>query len=159
MQRINHLWILVPLLATACGSAPELHSTTSSSPAAPPAQQDPQTGTETPPPPLPPAPPPPAAPPPAAPPPPPPAAHARGVTRPYPAAPGGEAWTMPSDPRADRRFDPQNTVTPNADGSWKMQSSKVRMEVFTSTGYDAGKITTDRGTLADRGYMQAPNDW
>ena len=86
-------------------------------------------------------------------------ADAFGVTMLYPSATGGESWTLPSDPRSDARFDPQNTITPNADGSWKMQSAKVRMEVFTSTGYDAGKITTNRDTLASRGYMQAPNDW
>ena len=151
MQRVSHLCILVALLAAACGSAPELHST--SSPGTPPVQQDPLPGSVPPPPET------PAPPPPVTPSPPGPEVDAFGVTMLYPSAPGGESWTLPQDPRSDPRFDPQNTISPNADGSWKMQSAKVRMEVFTSTGYDAGKISTDRGTLAGRGYMQAPNDW
>ena len=77
----------------------------------------------------------------------------------YPSALGGESWTMPADPRTDRRFDPQNPITPNGDGSWKMQNAQVRMEVYTSTGYDASRIVTNRDTLASRGYMLAPNDW
>jgi len=66
---------------------------------------------------------------------------------------------MPADPRTDRRFGPQNPITPNGDGSWKMQNAQVRMEVYTSTGYDASRIVTNRDTLASRGYMLAPNDW
>ena len=73
---------------------------------------------------------------------------------------GGESWSMPADPRSDSRFNPQNPITPNADGSWKMKNAQVRMEVYTSTGYDGSKIRTyARDTLAAQGYMLAPNDW
>ncbi|WP_257458994.1 carbohydrate-binding protein [Archangium lipolyticum] len=83
-----------------------------------------------------------------------------GVTMLYPTKPGGESWMLASDALRDARFDPQQTITRNADGSWKMRSTKVRMEVFTSTGYDSRKIPTyDRDVLAGRGYMQSPNDW
>ncbi|MCP3141910.1 carbohydrate-binding protein [Pyxidicoccus xibeiensis] len=83
-----------------------------------------------------------------------------GVTKLYPSVAGGEEWYLSANPSTDKRFDPQDTITKNADGSWKMKSSQVRMSVFTSTGYSASKIPTyDRDILASRGYMQAPNDW
>jgi hypothetical protein len=83
-----------------------------------------------------------------------------GVSMLYPSRSGGESWSMPADPRSDSRFNPQNPITPNGDGSWKMKSAQVRMEVFTSTGYDGSKIHTyARDTLAAQGYMLAPNDW
>ncbi|QRO01811.1 carbohydrate-binding protein [Archangium violaceum] len=83
-----------------------------------------------------------------------------GVTMLYPTKPGGESWALASDALRDSRFDPQKTITRNADGSWKMRSTQVRMEVFTSSGYDSKKIPTyDRDVLASRGYMQSPNDW
>jgi hypothetical protein len=67
---------------------------------------------------------------------------------------------MPGNPLSDPRFHPQNPITPNGDGSWKMKSVQVRMEVLTSTGYDVAKIRTyDRDALTTQGYMQAPNDW
>ena len=87
-------------------------------------------------------------------------ADAFGVTMLYPSVSGGESWSMPADPRSDSRFNPQNPITPNADGSWKMKNAQVRMEVYTSTGYDGSKIRTyARDTLAAQGYMLAPNDW
>jgi len=83
-----------------------------------------------------------------------------GVTMMYPSKAGGESWALAADATNDPRFNPQNTITRNADGSWKIQSSQVRMSVFTSTGYNVGNISTyNRDTLASRGYMQAPNDW
>jgi hypothetical protein len=83
-----------------------------------------------------------------------------GVTMLYPTKAGGESWFMSADPTRDARFKPQATLTRNADGSWKNKSTQVRMSVYTSTGYDAGRIASyDPDTLAARGYMQAPNDW
>ncbi|GMU02165.1 hypothetical protein KH5H1_62850 [Corallococcus caeni] len=83
-----------------------------------------------------------------------------GVTMLYPSKAGGEAWALADDATADKRFDPQGTITRNADGSWKMKSTKVRMSAYPATGYDAKQIATyDRDVLAGRGYMQAPNDW
>ncbi len=78
----------------------------------------------------------------------------------YPTKAGGETWFLQTDALNDKRFDPQDTITRNADGSWKMKESQVRMHARTSTGYDASKIPTyDRDVLASRGYMQAANDW
>lgn len=83
-----------------------------------------------------------------------------GVTMIYPTRAGGEAWSLQADATKDPRFKPQDTITRNADGSWKMKSTKVRMSVFTSTGYNQSQISTyDRDDLTRRGYMQAPNDW
>jgi hypothetical protein len=83
-----------------------------------------------------------------------------GVDMIYPSVPGGESWTLAADPTSDPRFDPQDEITPNADGSWKMMSDQVRMSVMTSTGYDVAAIESyDRAVLAEKGFMQAPNDW
>ncbi|MCY1030464.1 discoidin domain-containing protein [Corallococcus sp. BB11-1] len=83
-----------------------------------------------------------------------------GVTMLYPSKAGGEAWTLADNATSDRRFNPQDTLTRNSDGSWKVRDSQVRLSVFTSTGYDDNKIPTyDRDVLASRGYMQAANDW
>ncbi len=83
-----------------------------------------------------------------------------GITKLYPGKPGGQAWALGDDPLHDARFDPQDKLTRNADGSWKIKSSKVRMGVFTSSGYDAHRIATyRRDVLAAQGFMQDANDW
>jgi len=83
-----------------------------------------------------------------------------GVKMMYPSKAGGESWSLAADPTKDSRFDPQDTITKNSDGSWKIKSDQVRMSVFTSTGYSSSKIATyDPDVLASRGYMQAANDW
>jgi hypothetical protein len=83
-----------------------------------------------------------------------------GIKMIYPTKAGGETWSLATDALADKRFEPQDTITRNADGSWKMKSTQVRMHARTSTGYDSSKIPTyDRDVLASRGYMQAANDW
>ncbi|MFY0563434.1 discoidin domain-containing protein [Archangium lansingense] len=89
-----------------------------------------------------------------------PGADAFGVKMIYPTKAGGETWFLKDDALKDTRFDPQDTITRNSDGSWKMKSSQVRMHALTSTGYSSSKIPTyDRDVLASRGYMQAANDW
>jgi hypothetical protein len=84
-----------------------------------------------------------------------------GVQMIYATKTGGEQWFMNMiNPSSDSRFDPKTTLTKNADGSWKLRSDKVRMNVFTSTGYDQDKIATyNQKTLATKGYMQSSNDW
>jgi hypothetical protein len=83
-----------------------------------------------------------------------------GVAMLYPTKAGGETWTLAADPRVDPRFEPQTTLTRNADGSWKVRDKQVRMQVLTSTGYSAAAIGTyAQDALASSGYMQAPNDW
>ncbi|MGA9521939.1 MAG: carbohydrate-binding protein [Myxococcaceae bacterium] len=83
-----------------------------------------------------------------------------GVTMLFPSKEGGEAWFLADEADTDPRFDPQDPITRNADGSWKMQTDQVRMNVMTSTGYDPTSISTyNRDELAARGYMQSPKDW
>jgi uncharacterized protein YxeA len=84
-----------------------------------------------------------------------------GIIRLYPTKSGGEQWFMDmNNPLGDSRFNPQNTITKNPDGSWKMKSTKVRMAVYTSTGFDSDDISTlDHSSIASKGYMLAPNDW
>ncbi len=83
-----------------------------------------------------------------------------GVTMIYPTKAGGEEWFLGQDANRDPRFDAQDPVTMNEDGSWKMTESQVRMHALTSTGYDTSAIETyERDVLAEKGYMQSPNDW
>jgi hypothetical protein len=92
---------------------------------------------------------------------PPPSKDVFGVTKIYADKPNGEKWFMNmADPNNDPRYDPKTALKKNPDGSWKVTDSQVRMNVFTSTGYDESKIQTyDQSELATKGYMQAPNDW
>jgi hypothetical protein len=84
-----------------------------------------------------------------------------GVRMLYPTKQGGEEWFINMEnPTEDGRFDPKASISRNPDGSWKMQSDKVRMNVFTSTGYDQNKIpSTNHAQLTSKGYMLSPNDW
>src|ERR671926_387103 len=58
----------------------------------------------------------------------------------YPTKKGGEQWFIKSDPASDPRFSPQTTMTKNSDGSFKVKSTKVRMGVFTSSGFHPESI-------------------
>jgi len=84
-----------------------------------------------------------------------------GIKKLYPTKNGGEEWFMNmNNPLSDSRFNPQNTITKNPDGSWKMKATQVRMAVYTSTGFDPNDIPTlDHSVIASKGYMLAPNDW
>ena len=84
-----------------------------------------------------------------------------GIREIYPTKPNGEEWFIrPSHPEKDPRFSPQTGLIPNSDGSFKIKSTKVRMGVFTSSGYKPNLIQTlDHSKIASKGYMQSPNDW
>jgi hypothetical protein len=84
-----------------------------------------------------------------------------GIKKLYPTKNNGEEWYMNmNNPLGDSRFNPQNTITMNPDGSWKMKSTQVRMNVYTSTGYDSANIPTlDHSVIASKGYMLTANDW
>jgi hypothetical protein len=59
----------------------------------------------------------------------------------------------------DSRSSPPS-MTKNSDGSFNVESSKVRYGVFTTSGYDQDEIETlNHGTIAENGYMQSPKDW
>ena len=78
-----------------------------------------------------------------------------GIKKLYPTKSNGEEWYMNmNNPTSDSRFNPQNTITKNPDGSWKMKATQVRMNVYTSTGYDGDDIPTlDHSEIASKGYM------
>jgi hypothetical protein len=84
-----------------------------------------------------------------------------GIIKLYPTKSNGEEWFINMDnPLSDSRFNPQNTITKNPDGSWKMKATQVRMSVYTSTGYNSANIPTlDHSVIASKGYMLAANDW
>jgi len=82
-----------------------------------------------------------------------------GIKKIYPTKSGGEEWFMDMTDGQDPRSKPPS-MTKNSDGSWKVTSTKVRYGVYTSSGYDPDKITTlDHSEIAQKGYMQSPNDW
>ncbi|HEY7226887.1 MAG TPA: hypothetical protein VH481_02040 [Nitrososphaeraceae archaeon] len=83
-----------------------------------------------------------------------------GVLKIYPTKGNGEQWYLNSKPNDDPRFSPQTTLTKNSDGSFKVKSTKVRMGVFTSSGFHPEQINTlNHHKIALVGYMQSPNDW
>ena len=84
-----------------------------------------------------------------------------GIKKLYQTKNNGEEWYLNmNNPTSDSRFNPQNTITRNPDGSWKMKATQVRMAVYTSTGYDGDDIPTlDHSEIAANGYMLRPNDW
>ena len=106
--------------------------------------------------------------PPPPPPPPPPSGDVDpfGVVKIYPTKEGGEEWYMNMDnPTSDTRTSPPPmTLNPPgcnpSDPCWRVTSNQVRYGVFTSSGYDPSLITTlDHSEIAEKGYMQSPNDW
>jgi len=85
-----------------------------------------------------------------------------GVEMLYPTKAAGQEWYMNMvNPTSDGRFNPQDQITRNPDGSWKMKSDKVRMYVYTSNGYNTHQLTSDSGQskVAARGFMGSPVDW
>ena len=83
-----------------------------------------------------------------------------GVLKIYPTKQDGEQWYLKSNPNDDPRYSPQTTLTKNSDDSFKVKSTKVRMGVFTSSGFHPEKINTlNHNKIAQTGYMQSPNDW
>jgi F5/8 type C domain/Putative metal-binding motif len=82
-----------------------------------------------------------------------------GIQKIYPTKQGGEEWFMDMTDGKDPRSDPPS-MTKNSDGSFKVTSTQVRYGTFTSSGYDPSKIETlDHSKIAQKGYMQSPNDW
>lgn len=66
-----------------------------------------------------------------------------GIKMIYPTKSGGEEWFINMDnPTADTRFNPKTTLSKNDDGSFKVTSNQVRMNVYTTSLYDKSKITT-----------------
>ena len=85
-----------------------------------------------------------------------------GVEMLYPTKAAGQEWHLDMvNPTSDGRFNPQDQITSNPDGSWKMRSDQVRMSVYTSNGYKPHEVTSDSGhsVVAARGFMGSPNDW
>jgi F5/8 type C domain/Bacterial Ig domain len=85
-----------------------------------------------------------------------------GIKELYPTKANGEQWYFNmQNPTSDPQLNPNGvTLTKNTDGSYKVQSSQVRLHVYTSSGYHQNLITTyNQQVLAQKGYMQSPNDW
>jgi hypothetical protein len=88
-----------------------------------------------------------------------------GIKEIYPTEAGGEEWFMNmNNPAGDSRIGgegPKTTfVQQNEDGSWKVQSTEVRLGVLTSAGYHPNLITSlNQRALASQGYIQSPSDW
>jgi hypothetical protein len=89
-----------------------------------------------------------------------------GIRKIYPTQ-GNEndQWFMNmNNPSSDPRTSPPGlTRNPGdcttTDPCWGVSSTQVRYGVFTTSGYQPNIIELDHGVLAQRGYMQSPNDW
>ena len=83
-----------------------------------------------------------------------------GIEEIYPTKAGSEDddWFMDMSDGQDPRSRPP-PLTKNSDGSFKVRSDQVRWGVFTTSGYNPEDVELDHGVLAERGYMQSPNDW
>ena len=83
-----------------------------------------------------------------------------GIEKIYPTKAGSEddEWFMDMSDGQDPRSRPPS-LTKNSDGSFKVRSDQVRYGVFTTSGYNPEDVELDHGVLAERGYMQSPNDW
>jgi hypothetical protein len=83
-----------------------------------------------------------------------------GIEKIYPTKPGSEddEWFMDMSDGQDPRSRPPS-LEKNSDGSFKVTSGQVRYGVFTTSGYNPEDVELDHGVLAERGYMQSPNDW
>ena len=99
-----------------------------------------------------------------------------GIEKIYPTKNGGEEWFMNMNNiyedkqfypfgESDSKYSNSNfIITKNDDLSWKIKSknnlAKVRMNVYTSDGYNPELIKTlDHSELEDQGYMQSKKDW
>ena len=99
-----------------------------------------------------------------------------GIEKIYPTKNGGEEWFMNMNNiyedkqfypfgESDSKYSNSNLIiTKNDDLSWKIKSknnlAKVRMNVYTSDGYNPELIKTlDHSELEDQGYMQSKKDW
>jgi hypothetical protein len=85
-----------------------------------------------------------------------------GIQMIYPSRIGGQEWFINmNNPTADTNFNPQDKITKNADGSWKMRSEKVRMSVSSREGYHLREITHSGGQreATEKGFLQSTSDW
>jgi len=84
-----------------------------------------------------------------------------GIKELYATKAGGEQWYMNmQNPTSDPRMGQGVSLTKNPDGSYKVTTTQVRLQVFTSSGYHQGSIATyNQQQMAAKGYMQSPNDW
>lgn len=85
-----------------------------------------------------------------------------GIKKIYSTKTSGEEWFMNSNNLlSDPRFDgSDDSVSKNVDGTYKATSSAVRLNVFTTKGYNPGTISTyNQAQLATKGYMQDSRDW
>jgi len=86
-----------------------------------------------------------------------------GIREIYPTKAGGEQWFMNMNDITQHlraSFERHPTLTRNPDGSWKVSSTEIRFNVYTSSGYHHELISTlNQQQLAAKGYIQSPNDW
>ena len=94
-----------------------------------------------------------------------------GVLMIYPTINGGNTWffkqndTNPTRTGSDPRFDPQGSITKNADGSWKRTGSNVRMDAYAISYSDwytkdhSGTVNYGRNHLRDQTYMDTTADF
>jgi hypothetical protein len=82
-----------------------------------------------------------------------------GIAKIYPTKSSGEEWYMDmNNPSSDPRTNPPS-MTKNSHGTWKVTSTTVSFRIFPSNGWDRDYTTLNQEELAQKGYMEDPNDW
>jgi hypothetical protein len=85
-----------------------------------------------------------------------------GIKELYPSKTGAEHWNMNMQSEGnDPQFSPNGvTLFKNADTTYKVMSSQVRLQIFPSTGFQENQIVSlNQAQLAAQGYMLRLNDW
>jgi hypothetical protein len=85
-----------------------------------------------------------------------------GIKELYPSKTGAEHWNMNMQSEGnDPQFSPNSvTLSKNADTTYKVMSSQVRLQIFPSTGFQENQIVSlNQAQLAAQGYMLRLNDW
>ena len=82
-----------------------------------------------------------------------------GIRKLYATKSGGEEWYINmGNPTSDPRFSPQSAITKNADGSWKITSTQIRLNVKPRREMIKAKLQLIKKRQIKRGYAGL-NDW
>lgn len=82
----------------------------------------------------------------------------------YASKPNGESYTLPADPNTDNRFDSEQEVINNGDGTYRFtDDNSVDFSILTSALFNEDNIIDDHSDLdpdsGGRGYMMDLKDW
>lgn len=87
-----------------------------------------------------------------------------GFAKIHPDKPGGEVWNLTTTPNEDDRFDTNQEVITNDDGTFRFRDDDdAEISILTSALFEEDDIVDDHGDLdldeGGRGYMMNVKDW